>query len=256
MLNLFLAECYKICTLELRYPLNFFSGLIMLTLFFYGLLLGAKHIAGVESFGTNLDAVLVGYATWMIALSGLNNMPTDIQNDARRGTLENLFLSYHNISHVFLARSIVGALIGIIFTGIVLALLLWLTERSVSLSFSVALPIATVIISSVGLGFIAGGVALHAKQISQVLSIAQYPLLFLMMTPFEKLQQELINMAVFLPIVPSAMTLREIMVDGKSISDSYFLIALINAAFYIFLGLFVFRHFVNKVKLSGKLSGY
>lgn len=256
MFNLFSAEAYKIFNLELRYPLNFFSGLIMLTLLFYGLLLGAKHLTGVESFGKNLDGALIGYAVWMMALSGLNNMPTDIQADARRGTLENLFLSFHDISVVFMMRSIVGSLIGLVFTGISVAILLWLTEISVSFSSYAVFPVLTVLAGSIGLGFMAGGVALQAKQIGQVLNIAQYPLLFLIMTPFESLPQELINMAVFLPVVPSAMTLREIMVFDKSLMDSYFLIGLINATVYLYGGLMIFRYFVNKVKLSGGLSGY
>lgn len=256
MHNLLATEFYRVLTLQMRYPLDFISGLLLLTLLFYGLLLGAQYVTGVENFGSNLDGMLVGYAAWMMVQSGLSQIPGDIQSDARRGTLENLFLSYCDVSVIFLMRALAGSIINLVLTVAVLVCLLWLTERHVAFPPALILPVVTTIAASIGLGFLAGGIALEAKQIGQMLLIAQYPLLFLMMTPFETFAPEVVTIALFLPVVPSAMTLRELMVSGSTISETHIVSAAMNATAYLVAGVAVFRLYVRKVKLKGALAGH
>ncbi len=256
MLRLLVVELYRTIVLQIRYPVEFVSGMILLTCLFYGLLIGAQHITGAESFNANLNGIIIGYAVWMILYGGMNFIPGTIQGEAQRGTLEAIFLSYLSIIKIFIARALTSSLVTVLFTSIILVVLLWMTDRHVSFSFAIILPVLATVIAAIGLGFMLGGLALEFKQIGQILVLMQYPLLFLMMTPFETMDSLILQYSLFLPVVPSAITLRELMVDNHSIWDTYYLASLLNGICYLLLGVGVFNILVKKVKRKGLLAGY
>jgi ABC-2 type transport system permease protein len=256
MLRLFVLEFVRVLRLQLRYPLEFISGLLLLTLLFYGLLIGAQHMTGVDSVGDSLDAIIIGYGTWIIVVGGLSQIPGDITGEAQRGTLESIFLAHYRVDGIFLARTLSGSLQNLVLTFAVVLLLLWLTERSVSFPPSAILAIFTTIIASISLGFLAGGLALKFKQVGRALVLAQYPLLFMMLTPFETMLAEVTNLSLLLPVVPSAITLRELTSGGKSLADSHIIAATVNAAAYLTLSMFLFNRYVRSVKANGLLAGH
>lgn len=256
MLRLFILEFWRVLRLQLRYPLEFVSGLLILTLLFYGLLIGAQHMTGVDSVGDSLNGIIIGYGTWIIVIAGLNQIPTDITGEAQRGTLESVFLSTYRIDGIYLARSLAGSLQNLVLTFGVLLALLWLTDRSVQFPASAILAVATTIIASISLGFLAGGLALRFKQVGRTLMLAQYPLLFMMMTPFETMSTEILNLSMLLPVVPSAITLRELTTQGKSLVDSHIIWAALNAVGYLAVSMFFFGRHVRSVKANGLLGGH
>lgn len=256
MLRLLLLEFVRTLRLQLRYPLDFISGLLLLTLLFYGLLVGAQHITGVDEFGSNLDGIIVGYAAWMMVIAGLSQIPSDITGEAQRGTLESIFQAKYAPQWIFLARTVSGSIQNLVLTAAVIALLLWLTGRSLTLAPALPLAIATTVIGSIGLGFIAGGLALRFKQVGRALVLAQYPLLFLMLTPFETMRAEVVDLALLLPVVPSAITLRELSTAGLPLSETHIIAAILNSAGYLAFGVFFFTRYVRRVKVSGLLAGH
>ena len=256
MPRLFILEFVRVLRLQLRYPLEFFSGLLLLTLLFYGLLVGAQHMTGVKSFGSNLDGIIIGYAAWIMVVAGLGQIPGDIAGEAQRGTLESIFLARYRVDQIFLARTLAGSLQNLVLTLTVVLLLLWLTGRSVAFPAVATLPVITTILASISLGFTAGGLALRYKQVGRALMLAQYPLLFLIVTPFETMQAEVTDLALLLPVVPSAITLRELTTAGKSLADTHIVSAALNAAAYLAAGVFFFNRHVRRVKSIGLLSGH
>lgn len=256
MHRLFVLEFLRVLRLQLRYPLEFVSGLLILTLLFYGLLVGAQHMTGVDSFGDNLDGIIIGYGAWIVVVAGLSQIPGDISGEAQRGTLESVFLAKYRVDSIFLARSLAGSLQNLVLTFAVLLLLLWLTDRSIRFPPAALLAIITTIVASISLGFLAGGLALKFKQVGRALMLAQYPLLFMMVTPFEKMSIEVTNLSLLLPVVPSAITLRELTTAGLSLGDSHIIAAVLNAAAYLFLGMFFFNRYVRSVKANGLLGGH
>ena len=242
--------------LQIRYPMEFFTGLVLLTFLFYGLLAGAEFITGAESFNQNLDGIIVGYSVWMILYSGMNFIPSTIQGEAQRGTLEVLFLSYVSVSKIFLLRAIAESLVSVLFTAIVLMILLWITDRNLSFSIEIIIPTISTVMAAIGVGFMIGGFALQLKQVGQVVVLAQYPLLFLMMTPFENMENFVLKCSLFLPVVPSAITLRELMIADVPFLETYYSIALLNGAVYLLLGMWIFHSYSKKVRMKGMLAGY
>jgi ABC-2 type transport system permease protein len=255
-LVLLFVEIKRMLVLQMRYPMDFIVGLFLLSFLFYGLLAGAEFITGAESFNQNLDGIIVGYSVWMVLYSGMNFIPGTIQGEAARGTLEAVFLSYVSVDKIFLLRSIAESIVSVLFTAIILLVLLWLTERSLSFSMAILIPTATTVIAAIGVGFLIGGFALEYKQVGQVVVLAQYPLLFLMMTPFEKMESFIMQCSMFLPVVPSAITLRQIMISDVPFLESYYIIAIANGVIYLLLGMWAFSVFSKRVRMKGLLAGY
>jgi len=255
-LKLLLVEIRRMLVLQIRYPMDFVTGIALLTFLFYGLLVGAEFITGADSFNENLDGIIVGYSVWMVLYAGMNFIPSTIQGEAQRGTLEIVFLSYVSVSKIMLLRSIAESLVSILFTAIILLALLWITERHVSFSIEVVIPTITTVMAAIGVGFIIGGFALEFKQVGQVVVLAQYPLLFLMMTPFEKMDSFIMKWSLFLPVVPSSITLRELMIAEIPLMESHYIFAIANGVVYLLLGIWVFSIFSKRVRMKGMLAGY
>ena len=256
MLRLFVLEFVRILRLQLRYPMDFISGLLLLTLLFYGLLVGAQHMTGVKDFGDNLEGIIIGYSAWIMVVAGLGQIPGDITGEAQRGTLESVFLSRYRVDAIFLARTLSGSLQNLLLTLAVVLVLLWLTGRRIAFPLVAVLPVATTIIASISLGFFAGGLALRFKQVARALTLAQYPLLFLIVAPFETMQAEVTNLSLLLPVVPSAITLRELTTGGKALVDRHIVAAVVNAGAYLAIGMFFFNRYVRKVRSYGILAGH
>jgi ABC-2 type transport system permease protein len=255
-LNLFIIEIRRMLVLQVRYPMDFVTGLILLTFLFYGLLVGAEFITGADSFNQNLDGIIVGYCVWMILYAGMSFIPGTIQGEAQRGTLEVVFLSYVSVTKIMFLRAIGESFMSILFTAIILLVLLWITDREIIFSMQIIIPTITTVMAAIGVGFIIGGFALEFKQVGQVVVLAQYPLLFLMMTPFEKMDSFIVKCSLFLPVVPSSITLRELMIIEMPLLETHILYAVINGLVYLLLGMWVFSVFSKRVRMKGMLAGY
>lgn len=106
MLFLFWAEFKRSWIQLLRYSSEVIGGIIGTTIIFYGLFLSARYIAGPGfQFGDRLDAIIVGYVLWALMLFILGDIAGGLQQEARTGTLEQLFLSPYSAPQVFLMRA-------------------------------------------------------------------------------------------------------------------------------------------------------
>lgn len=253
---LFVVELHRALLSQVRYPMDFVSGLVGLTVLFCGLLLGARHITGVDVFNANLEGVIVSYASWMMLTACMTYIPSCIQGEAQRGTLEMLFTSAVSFQTIMLVRTIAQSLVGFTFTGIVLLTLLWITGRSVIVTPAIIVPLLSMIAAAIGIGFVAGALALRFKQVNQLVALLQYPLIFLLMVPFEHMGAWAATGGSLLPVVPSAITLRELMVTGMPLHETYYLIALVNGALYLIGGMTIFRLSAGVVMRKGMLAGY
>jgi ABC-2 type transport system permease protein len=260
MYSLFLIELKRTLALTKRYPANFVSSLLISTLMFYGLFMGAQYLSGQAAFGTNLDAMVVGWTAWVLATKALNKPPLGIQNEADTGVLESVFLSQYSAWSIFLARALSETLVDIVLIVVMIALLVWLTDSQVNFSPAIILPTFTLVLAALGMGMAAGGVALQVKRISAVLPTLQMLLLLLMFTPFENwttgIEAGLAAIAMWLPMVPSVTMLRGIMAFNTPFDPTLAIKAVINGVGWATFGLMVFGQMAQRVKSKGLLAGY
>jgi ABC-2 type transport system permease protein len=257
MLNLFWAELRRSWIQFIRYPADAIAGILITTLVFYGLFSSARYIAGPSlQFGDRLDSVVVGYVLWTLLIFIMNDIAIGLQSEAQTGTLEQLFLSPFGASRVFLMRAIASLSLRLALTLTVLLIILAITGVRLNFSFSLLLPLSSILLGAYGLSFALGALALLLKRVQQVLGILQFALLFLIATPTETGAGPLTLLSRILPMTTGAGVLREVMAEGRAIDWNKLAIAFINGAVYLVVGVLLFWQAERRAKQRGLLSGY
>ncbi len=184
MLRLLAIEFKRSLLMLARYPMELFGQIVVITLIFYGLFLGARYIAGpTAQFGERLDALVVGYVLWTLALFSIGQLSWGLMEEAREGTLEQVFLTRYGPIRVYLARNLAGLLVNLALNLVILLVIMALTGARLRLDPTALLPLVGVMLASYGIGFALGALALYFKRIQAFLQIFQFVLMFLIMTP-------------------------------------------------------------------------
>lgn len=257
MLNLFWAELRRSWIQFIRYPADAIAGIFIITLVFYGLFSSAHYIAGPTSqFGDRLESAVVSYVLWTLLIFIMNDIAIGLQSEAQTGTLEQLFLSPFGASRVFLMRAIASLTLRLVLTLTVLLIILAITGAQLNLSFTMLLPLGTLLLGAYGLAFALGALSLLLKRVQQLLGILQFALLFLIATPTENWTGSQQVLANILPMTTGAGVLRELMAEGKPLNWNELAIAFINGAVYLVVGVLLFWQAERRAKQRGLLSGY
>lgn len=255
MIELFRAELKRAWILYVRYPMDYVSGLVIMLVTFYVLVMGARYIAGpAMGFGDRLDGVILGYWLWNLAIISFSYTATAIHLDALAGTLEHIFLSPYGPVKVFLARSLASIGLNIGTSSLLLLVLLLITGRRLSFPPLLALPLLTLLITTYGIGLMVSGLTLLAKQINQFLAILQFLFLPLVIVPFETWEGAYSIARFFVPIAPSAALLRGLMTRDAGLDLGHLLIATVNSLIYFVLGVILFRAADRRARARGLLG--
>jgi ABC-2 type transport system permease protein len=257
MVSLFLAELKRSWIQLSRYASEVIGGIVGTTIIFYGLFLSTRYIAGPGfQFGDRLDSIIVGYVLWALMLFILGDIAGGLQQEARTGTLEQLFLSPYRPAIVFLTRAFASLLINLFINLGILLLIIVLTGSQLSFPLTLFPPLLTVLLGAYGVSFAMGALALILKQVQQLLSVFQFALLFLFTLPVETWTGTLRSVGWLLPMAPGAGLMRDVMARGLDLNWGSWVIALINGICYFGVGIFLFQWSEKMAKRQGKLGGY
>lgn len=255
MIELFRAELRRTWTLYVRYPMDYVSGLLIMLVTFYVIVMGARYISGPAlAFGERLDSVILGYWLWNIAIISFSYTATAINQDAAVGTLEQIFLSPFGPVRVFLVRSFASIGLNMLTSAIMLGLLLLLTGRRLSFPPMLVLPLVSLLVTTYGIGLLVSGLTLLAKQLNQFLAILQFLFLPLVLVPFETWEGPTRLVGLLFPVAPSAAILRGLMARAESPSMLAIGIAAANAAAYFVIGVWLFRIADRQARTRGLLG--
>ncbi|QSO52287.1 ABC transporter permease [Alicyclobacillus curvatus] len=253
-----LSEIRREWILFRRYPTELLSQLVVIIVAFYGLFLGASYMAGNNMAPGRLDAVIVGYLLWTLAMGAVGAMGWDIMNEAQNGTLEQVMLSPLGLTRILLLRSIVLFVYNIMFTIAVLFIIMSLTGRHLTVSVSAVIPLGLAMACAIGIGYLVASVTILFKRSSQFLGLLQFVLLFLVMTPFASLHGFLRMVSLLIPIAPMNALLRQMMIrhGGLNAPHDWLLWSIVNAVIWVALGMFVFVKASKRAKRKGILGHY
>jgi ABC-2 type transport system permease protein len=256
-MSLFLAELKRNWIQSLRYASEILAGVIGTTVIFYGLFLSTQYIAGSGfQFGDRLDAIIIGYVLWALMLFILGDIAGGLQQEARTGTLEQLFLSPYPASTVFLMRALSSLLINLLINLSILLIIIAFTGSQIAFPPTLFPPLLAVLMGAYGISFAMGSLALLLKQVQQLLSVFQFALLFLFTAPVETWTGTARFLGWLVPMAPGAGLLRAVMARGQGLDGLGLAIALLNGAVYLGLGLLLFHFAERETKRRGKLGGY
>ena len=240
-----------------RYLANSLVSLAVLILFFYGMFLGAQFIAGPDlAFGSRTTSLVIGFVAWTLVIGALSSMSSDISNSARAGVLEQIFLAPFPYLVVFLAKAAGGMIFLLGTNAVVFLLVSLLTGVRPALPAAALGPLFALLLGAYGLGFVLGALALHLKVVDQIVNVAQFGLLFLVVAPVDEIEALGALAPQLLPLVPAVGVLRSLLAHEASVPAADLAVALANGALYLVVGLAVFAHSVRLAKRRGSLAGH
>lgn len=256
MLSFLYVEFSRAILTLIRYPANFVSHLFINIFMFYGLFLGASYMSGKSAFGDTLDTMVVGYTAWVMVNRSFAKTSQTIEAEAATGVLESIFLSRYNTSFIYVIRGFVEAIIDMVMIIILINSIVWLTGSNIIWTSSIAFPLFTILFASIGCSVIAGGLALQWKRISAILPSIQFVLLFLMFAPFETWYGQGNWLVMLLPMVPSVVMMRELMVYDMGFNVELAMMAMANGVIYLIAGALIFHKMTMLARKKGLVGGY
>jgi ABC-2 type transport system permease protein len=173
--GLFVAEVRKNFLVWMRYPLQPAAGLLALFAMFFLLSFGLGKLPGVEVFANADPRVIVAtFFCWVCAMGAIGHIASELEEDAKIGVLEALFLSRLRSCEIILVRSLASSLSGLALSFAVLWLLSWYSDAGLALGFDAVLALVLLDLALSGLGLVMAGLFIVFKRVS-----ALGPLLYL-----------------------------------------------------------------------------
>lgn len=253
------AEIRRTFGLVRSYWLEYVSDFITYGIGF--LLLMAVFWSASEDFGiTGYLASLIGYITWKMCASVMLDIAVTPVEEARTGTLEQLFLSGISSGWLFLTRTVTFIFdngLRSFLLGFFLALLGGVLQP---ISFLALVVFLLTLAGAIGLGFTLAGVGLIYKQTSRLPTILWQMLVFFTGALAPIYQPVLLQISKLLPLTWGIAALRAIFIEGASLSTLWqrgLAVGLLaNTIFYILLGVVVFSWGQNRARTLGTLAHY
>lgn len=242
--------------LELK---RYLPNTIAMILTFYIIFLGLFGVIQIVGDPTTQDAntqyVIVNYIFWFLTITIINSVGYEIINEAMRGTLEQLSMSPMGIWRIMSARLLSTTIINLVIVIALLYISMATAGQWLNIDVVTIVPIMLLTLFSMfGIGFIIAGISIILKQVQAFLQILQFILMALTFVPVS-----LSPVMQFLPFVKGVDMVREVMILGTSLSQFTmydYLVLIINALFYLALGLWVFIYCERVAMRKGLLAHY
>ena len=257
------AEAVKGILLILGYRFNNVAYLATFVLVF----IGVGFFMGNGRLQTgNLQSPLLGYLVWFFGLKAVEHMAFMLSEEARAGTLEQMYMTPAPMGLVMLGRSLGTMAVAAVQAAIIAGGIVLLLRLPVVLDPPVVLagaPIfALTMVGLFGFGFVVAGLTIVFKQIGTLVNMIQNLLLFLSgaLLPIDRLPPAVATFARTLPTTQGIAVLRDVVFGGHSLADAWADGSLpwlaVHSALYFTLGWLFYTRCEAIAKRQGSLGQY
>jgi ABC-2 type transport system permease protein len=248
------AVLYREYLIFVRYPANAIGG-IVISVFFFGLIFfGGRMIAG-QALTDSLEGIIVGYFLWTLSVGAYQSISNDISSEAGWGTLERHVMTPFGFAPVAFAKGAAKVVRTFLTSAIILAAMLLMSGTTLQLNVLTTVVVAGLaIVSVLGIGFAAGGLAVLYKRIDNWLNILQFGFIVLISAPAFEL-----GWTMFLPLAQGSAMLQRAMIDGTRLwqfSPVDLAVLVGTAVGYVLLGYAVFHYATRRARRLGVLGDY
>ncbi len=214
---------------------------------------------GLQSFGAateTLESAIVGFALWIFAILGFVELSWSILEEARNGTLEQLYLSPVSFGRISGYRVLASFFVNMVLIGAFLIAMMVGTGHYLNLDPGVIILLFLTLLSISGIGYIMGGLALVFKKVQATLNVFQFLFIILLMLP--AVMDEGVILYV-LPVSWGSALINRVMVSGTpflALSPWSILILFVNSLAYFAAGYLIFGYLERVAKKKGLLGHY
>lgn len=239
-----------------RYWFNSLIGLVIYIGIFAALFTGAQYI-GQNNYALNesLEGFLIGYALWFMAMGAFSETAHSIIDEARKGTLEQLYMTEVPFVWLLISKNIISTVIFSILFFLITTVQMYITGIQVNVDvLSIFITLFIGLFSLYGVGLIMAGLGLLFKRIQNLLGVTQFIIVGVMiLSPTD------LPLIKFLPFVYSRELIMTIMMRGYSIFqftliDWGFLI--MTSLAYLIIGILLYKMAEKEVLRRGMLGQY
>lgn len=246
------AETIKFWRETKRYLFDLFWGNVSLFMIFLAMFFGLKAFGGTQLNMDSLDAMIVGYITWLIAFGGFQTLGWFVGEENQRGTLEQLYLSPMGIEWSLLLRAMLNFSLTFLLDVLILVLTMLVTNRWLSLDIpTIFLLLLTSVPGMWGLGLAFSSLMILYKKISSLFMVVNFAFIFLISLPAWPF-----NWYSFLPFSACASSLQMLVRRGASFPLWWYLFLTGLSLFYLAFGIIVFRIASRAAKRKNLLGQY
>ncbi|HLI69633.1 MAG TPA: ABC transporter permease [Ktedonobacteraceae bacterium] len=252
-------EIHKRILIAWNYKFNLMSQVVLVTVIF----VGASFLLGKGQFNPNqLSTLFIGYIVWFYARITIMGTSMDLKDEAEAGTLEQTYMTPAPSEFLLLGRMLAMLFIATVMVLLASLVLLLLLHIPLSLSWA-ALPVLLLTLAGLlGFTLILGGATLVYKQIEGLADLIQNLLLFVTgsLLPVTDFPGWLATLARTLPITEGIEVLRQILLQGQSLSSTWSSGSLrglvLNSVVYLSAGWLIFKWSEHIAKKQGTLGHY
>lgn len=235
-----------------------FSFLVDIIIFFgiYSFLIisesGYKLSVYYSNEAASKELILLGYAMWILSISALNTICSEIRQENIKGTLEQKFMAVVPFQWLLVGKIISSLLIQIIEVAIVLALARIFFDFTLKANFLIALFMLVTFLGMYGFALIIGSVVIDKKKIGQLNLIIQLGLIILS-DVFTVSDINILSRLIPLSIGNHVIRLSY---SGLPISPQDLFSFVAVCSLWFMAGIILFNKSIEKVKVNGSLSIY
>lgn len=250
------AVFYRNVLILRRYAFNTVSSLVTMYIMFMVMFQGAKNLGGQAiNSGDTLEAMIIGYLLWMMAIMAYSELSWDLHNQAQVGTLEQLYVSPIGFKWLNIYNLLTNLLLQFVYAGVMLGAIIATTGKKLNVDVVSIVPIFFLaLLAAYGIGFIMGGLALIYKRIQSFFQILQFVFIAFLTLPWSKFPW-----AKYLPLSMGSALLKDVMVHGQRLWElptSDLLVLVGTGLFYLLVGIGVFAYAEHVAKEKGLLGHY
>ncbi len=239
--------------LALRYRTEAALSIAFLVTLFYGLLFGARA-AALKPFaiGNGTEGLLLGFICWVLCTSGVSQVAHDIEEEAKTGTLEPLFLGHPGPGALFAARNLAALISGVPMLLMVSTALAIATHSAFHLSPEAVVPVLALDLAASGIGFALGALAILAKRVRLAVVAGQLLVAFVMVANIDLPGCR--PLVALLPLVPAIDSLRGLMLSGAPVGVGGCVLLALNGAGWFGAGFAAFLLAIRRARRLGLLA--
>lgn len=235
-----------------RYFLNTLMTISGVFILFLLVFMGLRSFeAGTET----LKGSIIGFAMWTFAVGAYSEMSWGLLQEARDGTLEQLYLTPSSFRRISGYRVFASFLFQFVLFIVFLIIMMVTTGQYLYLDPGIIVLVGLTLLSVYGIGYVMGGLSLVFKKVQAANQILMFMFILFLVLPTIT-DHKIIY---FVPISWGNVLLNKMMVDGLSLFDLTLVehaILILNSFAYLVLGLIVFRFMENIAKKRGLLGHY